>query len=116
LMDGQGALDEVVVAFGQVVEFELRQTRVAVPAPVGDPAIGVAEQVHQVLGPAVRAGEGVVLADPGGLAQDVGVAQGVRGGGESVVAAVGVVDRDPGERGRIPNAVIEATERPNTSM
>ena len=70
-MDRQGPLDEPVVAGGQVIELERWQARVVSPAPVGDPAVGVAEQVHQVFGPAVGAGQGVELADPGCLAQDV---------------------------------------------
>jgi hypothetical protein len=40
---------------------------------VGDPAVGVAEEVDQVFGPAVGTRLWVVLADPGGLTQDVGV-------------------------------------------
>jgi hypothetical protein len=70
-VDGQGAGNEVVVTCGQVVVFELGQAGVASIAPVGDPAVGVAEEVHQVFGPAVGAGQGVELADPGRLAQDV---------------------------------------------
>jgi hypothetical protein len=41
-MNGQGTLDEAVVACGQVVELERRQARVALCTPVGDPAVGVA--------------------------------------------------------------------------
>jgi len=68
-MDAQGPFDEQVVACEQVVELERWQRCVLLGAPVGDPAVSVAEQGDQVLGPAVYAGQGVELADPGCLAR-----------------------------------------------
>ena len=60
-MDRQGPLDEPVVADGQVIELERWQARVVSPAPVGDPAVGVAEQVtRSSVQPSVQACVAVV--------------------------------------------------------